>query len=379
MVKLAFRRQQTDELKKEMFAAAAVGDYEAAAQLKKVITATESAMEEILSVAEVAATEELKKELVAAVAVGDYEWLAELKKAITAIEDKAAEVAASEELKKELAAAVAVGDYERAAQLKKAITAAESTAKPASEPRMALFGVARTAPMGATVVLNSGIVYYVHGMERWADDVDGKLVTATGLIKTVAITLAGIDASSAPGVDVCIIRAIDWRLMSSEPEPVDVPPPPAPLGQSPMQSTVLLPAPGAINDDEHDERPRSPGFCRGNIRSRIGRIGKELAFSSLSHSLHDGKYDPSHGMTMEHGSNVSRGPSARYLPARRHRRLTAAAMVATGQLPDTSPPAETPSSSLTFCRWVLTLLRLLLQLSSSMRRSGEEGPAVSAF
>ena len=324
MVKLAFRRQQTDELKKEMFAAAAVGDYEAAAQLKKVITATESAMEEILSVAEVAATEELKKELVAAVAVGDYEWLAELKKAITAIEDKAAEVAASEELKKELAAAVAVGDYERAAQLKKAITAAESTAKPASEPRMALFGVARTAPMGATVVLNSGIVYYVHGMERWADDVDGKLVTATGLIKTVAITLAGIDASSAPGVDVCIIRDIDWRLMSSEPEP-DVPPPPAPLGQSPMQSTVLLPAPGAINDDEHDERPRSPGFCRGNIRSRIhvGRIGKELAFSSLStHSLHDGKYDPSHGMTMEHGSNVSRGPSARYLPARRHRRLT---------------------------------------------------------
>jgi hypothetical protein len=269
MVKLAFRRQQTDELKKEMFAAAAVGDYEAAAQLKKVITATESAMEEILSVAEVAATEELKKELVAAVAVGDYEWLAELKKAITAIEDKAAEVAASEELKKELAAAVAVGDYERAAQLKKAITAAESTAKPASEPRMALFGVARTAPMGATVVLNSGIVYYVHGMERWADDVDGKLVTATGLIKTVAITIAGIDASSAPGVDVCIIRALDWRLMSSEPEPVDVPPPPAPLGQSPMQSTVLLPAPGAINDDEHDERPRSPGFCRGNIRSRI--------------------------------------------------------------------------------------------------------------
>ena len=51
MVKLAFRRQQTDKLKKEMFAAAAVGDYEAAAQLKKVITATESAMEEILSVA----------------------------------------------------------------------------------------------------------------------------------------------------------------------------------------------------------------------------------------------------------------------------------------------------------------------------------------
>ena len=322
MVKLAFRRQQTDKLKKEMFAAAAVGDYEAAAQLKKVITATESAIEEILSVAEVAATEELKKELVAAVAVGDYEWLAELKKAITAIEDKAAEVAASEELKKELAAAVAVGDYERAAELKKAITAAESTAKPASEPRMALFGVARTAPMGATVVLNSGVVYYVHGMERWADDVDGKLVTATGLIKTVAITRAGIDASSAPGVDICIIRVIDWRLMSSEPEPVDVPPPPRPakagaiVGQSPMQSTVLLPAPGAINDDAHDERPRSPGFCRGNIRSRIGRIiGKELAFSSLSHSLHEhGKYDPSHGMTMEHGSNASRGPSARPPP-----------------------------------------------------------------
>ena len=195
--------------------------------------------------------------MVAAVAVGDYEWLAELKKAITAIEDKAAEVAASEELKKELAAAVAVEDYERAAELKKTITAAESTL--ASEPRMALSGVARTAPMGATVVLNSGVAYYVHGMERWADDVDGKLVTATGLIKTVAITPAGIDASSAPGVDICIIRDIDWRLMSSEPEPADVPPPPAPLGQSPMQSTVLLPAPGAINDDEHDERPAAPG------------------------------------------------------------------------------------------------------------------------
>jgi hypothetical protein len=352
MVKLAFRRQQTDELKKEMFAAAAVGDYEAAAQLKKVITATESAMEEILSVAEVAATEELKKELVAAVAVGDYEWLAELKKAITAIEDKAAEVAASEELKKELAAAVAVGDYERAAQLKKAITAAESTAKPASEPRMALFGVARTAPMGATVVLNSGIVYYVHGMERWADDVDGKLVTATGLIKMVAITIAGIDASSAPGVDVCIIRALDWRLMSSEPEPVDVPPPPAPLGQSPMQSTVLLPAPGAINDDEHDERPRSPGFCRGNIRSRIlGRIGKEAlkAFSS-----HDGKYDPSHGMAMEHGSKASRGPSARPPPP--------AARVASYLTPRHEFFPRSLTFSIVFCRWVLRLE--LLQLSS---------------
>ena len=56
---------------------------------------------------------------------------------------------------------------------------------------MALIGVARTAPTGATVVLNSGIVYYVHGMERWPDDVDGKVVTATGVIKTVAITPAG--------------------------------------------------------------------------------------------------------------------------------------------------------------------------------------------
>jgi protein-arginine kinase activator protein McsA len=310
-VKPGFRRQQTEELKKELVAAVAVGDYEAAAQLKKVIAATESAIEESLSAAEVAATEELKQELAAAVAVEDYERAAELKKAITAIEDKATEVEAIEELKKELAAAVAVGDYERAAELKKAITAAESTL--ASEPRMALSGVARTAPMGATVVLNSGVVYYVHGMERWADDVDGKLVTATGLIKTVAITLAGIDASSAPGVDVCIIRDIDWRLMSSEPEP-DVPPPPAQLGQSPMQSTVLLPAPGAINDDEHDERPRSPGFCRGNIRtSRIlGRIGKEAFFSSLTHSSHDGKYDASHGMTMEHGfERLPRAPSAR--------------------------------------------------------------------
>ena len=288
-VKPGFRRQQTEELKKELVAAVAVGDYEAAAQLKKVIAATESAIEESLSAAEVAATEELKQELAAALAVEDYERAAELKKAITAIEDKATEVEAREELKKELAAAVAVGDYERAAELKKAITAAESTAKPASEPRMALFGVARTAPMGATVVLNSGVVYYVHGMERWADDVDGKLVTATGLIKTVAITPAGIDASSAPGVDVCVIREIDWKLMSSEPEPV--PPPPAPLGQSAKHSPVLLPTAGAISDDEHDERPRS-------IRSRIGRISKE-AYAMLTTKSHDGPestYDPSLGM-----------------------------------------------------------------------------------
>ena len=281
MVKLAFRRQQTDKLKKEMFAAAAVGDYEAAAQLKKVITATESAMEEILSVAEVAATEELKKELVAAVAVGDYEWLAELKKAITAIEDKAAEVAASEELKKELAAAVAVGDYERAAELKKTITAAESTL--ASEPRMALSGVARTAPMGVTVVLNSGVAYYVHGMERWPDDVDGKCVTVTGILKTVAIAPAGVIR------EIRVIREIDWKLMSSEPEPV--PPPPAPLGQSAKHSPDLLPTAGAINDDEHDERPRS-------IRSRIGRISKE-AYAMLTTKSHDGPestYDPSLGM-----------------------------------------------------------------------------------
>ena len=40
MVKLAFRRQQTDKLKKEMFAAAAVGDYEAAAQLKNCLLYT---------------------------------------------------------------------------------------------------------------------------------------------------------------------------------------------------------------------------------------------------------------------------------------------------------------------------------------------------
>ena len=250
MVKPAFRRQQTEELKKEMVAAVAVGDYEAAAQLKKVITATESAIEQSLS---------------------------------------AAEVAAREELKKELATAVAVGDYERAAELKKAITAAESTANPASEPRMALSGVARTAPMGATVVLNSGVVYYVHGMERWPDDVDGKFVTATGVIKTVAITPAGIDASSASSVDVFVIREIDWKLMSSELEPV-----PAALGQSP----ILLPAAGAISDDGHGERPHSK-------RSRIGRFSKE-AISLLTTSKEDGVYDPSQSMTKEHGSNVSR-------------------------------------------------------------------------
>ena len=154
-------------------------------------------------------------------------------------------------------------------------------------------------PTGATVVLNSGIVYYVHGMEKWADNVDGKLVTTTGLIKTVAIAPAGIDASSASGADVCVIREIDWRLVSSEPEPV--PPPPAPLGQPPVMIAVHLPAPGAINDDEHDERHNSPG----NTRSCIGRIGKE-AFSLLTHSSHDSKYDPSQGITMEHGSNASR-------------------------------------------------------------------------
>ena len=291
MVKLAFRRQQTDELKKEMFAAAAVGDYEAAAQLKKVITATESAIEEILSVAEVAATEELKKELVAAVAVGDHEWLAELKKAITAIEDKAAEVAAAEELKKELAAAVAVGDYERAAELKKAIAAAESTL--ASEPRMALSGVARTAPMGATVVLNSGVAYYVHGMERWPDDVDGKCVTATGILKTVAIAPAGVIR------EIRVIREIDWRLMSSEPELVP--------GQSAKQLPVLLPTAGAIRDDEHGG-PRT-------IRSRIGRISKE-AYDMMTHSDIEVAYDASKSMTMEHGSNLRTppGPTARPPP-----------------------------------------------------------------
>jgi hypothetical protein len=250
MFKPAFRRQQTEELKKKMVAAVAVGDYEAAAQLKKVITATESAIEQSLSAAEVAATEEMKKEL---------------------------------------AVAVAVGDYERAAELKKAIAAAESTANPASEPRMALSGVARTAPLGATVVLNSGVVYYVHGMERWPDDVDGKFVTATGVIKTVAITPAGIDASSASSVDVFVIREIDWKLMSSELEPV-----PAALGQSP----ILLPAAGAISDDGHGERPHS-------IRSRIGRFSKE-AISLLTTSKEDGVYDPSQSMTMEHGSNASR-------------------------------------------------------------------------
>ena len=153
----------------------------------------------------------------------------------------------------------------------------------ASEPRMALSGVARTAPMGATVVLNSGVAYYVHGMERWPDDVDGKCVTATGILKTVAIAPAGVIR------EIRVIREIDWRLMSSEPEPV--PPPPAPLGQSAKHSPVLLPTAGAISDDEHDERPRS-------IRSRIGRISKE-AYALLTSKSHDGPesaYDPSLGM-----------------------------------------------------------------------------------
>ena len=150
----------------------------------------------------------------------------------------------------------------------------------ASEPRMALSGVARTAPMGATIVLNSGVVYYIHGMERWPDDVDGKVVTATGVIKT---------AATPAGVDVFVIREIDWKLMSSELEPV-----PAALGQSP----ILLPAAGAISDDGHGERPHS-------IRSRIGRFSKE-AISLLTTSKEDGVYDPSQSMTMEHGSNASR-------------------------------------------------------------------------
>ena len=150
----------------------------------------------------------------------------------------------------------------------------------ASEPRMALSGVARTASMGATVVLNSGVVYYIHGMERWPDDVDGKVVTATGVIKT---------AATPAGVDVFVIREIDWKLMSSELEPV-----PAALGQSP----ILRPAAGAISDDGHGEHPHS-------IRSRIGRISKE-AISLLTTSKEDGVYDPSQSMTKEHGSNVSR-------------------------------------------------------------------------
>ena len=196
--------------------------------------------------------------------------------------------------------------------------AAESTAKPTSEPRMALIGVARTAPTGATVVLNSGIVYYVHGMERWPDDVDGKFVTATGVIKTVAITPAGIDASSAPGVDVCVIREIDWKLMPSEPEPV--PPPPAPLSQSPVQSPILLPTAGAISDDGHDnaspqhERPHSR-------RSRIGRISKEafhlLTTSSKSHDGPESTYNPSLGMWPWSMDRTPPGPTARPPPAAR--------------------------------------------------------------
>ena len=293
MFKPAFRRQQTEELKKKMVAAVAVGDYEAAAQLKKVITATESAIEQSLSAAEVAATEELKQEMAAAVAVEDYERAAELKKAITAIEDKATEVEAREELKKELAAAVAVGDYERAAELKKAIAAAESTVTLASEPRMALSGVARTAPMGATVVLNSGVAYYVHGMERWPDDVDGKCVTVTGILKTVAIAPAGVIR------EIRVIREIDWRLMSSEPELVP--------GQSAKQLPVLLPTAGAISDDEHGG-PRT-------IRSRIGRISKE-AYDMMTHSDIEVAYDASKSMTMEHGSNLRTppGPTARPPP-----------------------------------------------------------------
>jgi hypothetical protein len=202
-----------------------------------------------------------------------------------------AKVAAIEQLKKELAAAVAVEDYERAAELKKTITAAESTL--ASEPRMALSGVARTAPMGATVVLNSGVAYYVHGMERWPDDVDGKCVTATGILKTVAIAPAGVIR------EIRVIREIDWRLMSSEPELVP--------GQSAKQLPVLLPTAGAINDDEHGG-PRT-------IRSRIGRISKE-AYDMMTHTDIEVAYDASKSMTLEHGSNLRTppGPTARPPP-----------------------------------------------------------------
>jgi hypothetical protein len=204
-----------------------------------------------------------------------------------------AEVAAREKLKKELAAAVAVEDYERAAELKKAIAAAESTVTQASEPRMALSGVARTAPMGATVVLNSGVAYYVHGMERWPDDVDGKCVTVTGILKTVAIAPAGVIR------EIRVIREIDWRLMSSEPELVP--------GQSAKQLPVLLPTAGAISDDEHGG-PRT-------IRSRIGRISKE-AYDMMTHSDIEVAYDASKSMTMEHGTNLRTppGPTARPPP-----------------------------------------------------------------
>ena len=198
-----------------------------------------------------------------------------------------AHVEAKVNLEKELAAAVAVEDYERAAQLKKAIAAAESTL--ASEPRMALSGVARTEPMGATVVLNSGVAYYVHGMERWPDDVDGKCVTVTGILKTVAIAPAGVIR------EFRVIREIDWRLMSSEPELVP--------GQ---QSPVRLPS--DISGDEHGKHPHT-------IRSRMGRISKE-AYDMMTHVDIEVAYDASKSMTMEHGSNLRTppGPTARPPP-----------------------------------------------------------------
>jgi hypothetical protein len=201
-----------------------------------------------------------------------------------------APVEAKVNLEKELAAAVAVEDYERAAQLKKAIAAAESTL--ASEPRMALSGVARTEPMGATVVLNSGVVYYVHGMERWPDGVDGKCVTATGILKTVAIAPAGVIR------EIRVIREIDWRLMSSEPELVP--------GQSVKQSPARLPT--DISDDEHGKHPHT-------IKSRVGRISKE-AYDMMTHVDIEVAYDASKSMTMEHGSNLRTppGPTARPPP-----------------------------------------------------------------
>jgi hypothetical protein len=147
--------------------------------------------------------------------------------------------------------------------------------------------------MGATVVLNSGVAYYVHGMERWPDDVDGKCVTATGILKTVAIAPAGVIR------EIRVIREIDWRLMSSEPELVP--------GQSAKQLPVLLPTAGAINDDEHGG-PRT-------IRSRIGRISKE-AYDMMTHTDIEVAYDASKSMTLEHGSNLRTppGPTARPPP-----------------------------------------------------------------